>query len=67
MTCPLDHSRGFNALPCDVAEFEPILRTFANASYKGWLVVEAEQNPAKANPLAYVTMARKYLREVTGL
>ena len=47
-------------------DFAPILQALADASYKGWLVVEAEQNPAKANPLAYVTMGRKYLREVTG-
>lgn len=47
--------------------FEPILETFADAEYRGWLVVEAEQNPAKANPLAYAKMARDYLRRVTGL
>ena len=53
--------------PAGCIEFAPILQALADASYKGWLVVEAEQNPAKANPLAYVMMARKYLREVTGL
>ena len=47
-------------------EFEPILKVFAEANYHGWLVVEAEQNPAKAPPLKYAKMARDYLREVIG-
>jgi inosose dehydratase len=25
-------------------------------AYSGWIVVEAEQDPAKAHPLAYVSM-----------
>ncbi len=53
--------------PDGCIDFEPILQTFADAQYKGWLVVEAEQNPAKANPLACAKMARQYLRQVTGL
>ena len=35
--------------------------------YQGWLVVEAEQDPAKANPLHYATMGRENLaRMVRG-
>jgi inosose dehydratase len=48
-------------------DFEPILRTLADAGYEGWLVVEAEQDPHKANPLEYAKKARAYLRQVTGL
>jgi len=48
-------------------DFPPILEALAEADFEGWLVVEAEQDPAKANPLAYAMMARAYLREVTGL
>lgn len=48
-------------------DFEPILRTLADAGYEGWLVVEAEQDPHNANPLEYAMKARAYLREVTGL
>jgi inosose dehydratase len=48
-------------------DFEPILRTLAESGYRGWLVVEAEQDPAKAHPLTYAKKARAYLREVTGL
>ncbi|MEM7593491.1 MAG: myo-inosose-2 dehydratase [Cyanobacteria bacterium P01_A01_bin.83] len=50
-----------------VIEFEPILKELAQADYEGWLVVEAEQDPNKANPLEYALMARNYLRETTGL
>lgn len=50
-----------------IIEFEPILQELAQADYEGWLVVEAEQDPNKANPLEYALMARKYLRETTGL
>jgi inosose dehydratase len=31
------------------------------------LIVEAEQDPYKANPLEYAMKARAYLREVAGL
>ena len=33
----------------------------AEADYSGWLVVEAEQDPAKAHPLTYATMGFKNL------
>jgi inosose dehydratase len=50
-----------------VIDFEPIFRTLADAGYEGWLIVEAEQDPHKANPLEYAKKARAYLRQVTGL
>ena len=31
--------------------------------YSGWLVVEAEQDPKKANPLEYAIKGHKYLVE----
>ena len=37
------------------------------ADYEGWIVVEAEQDPAKANPFEYALLARNYIREKTGL
>lgn len=48
-------------------DFPPILQTLADSGYEGWLVVEAEQDPAKAHPLTYAKKARAYLAEVTGL
>ena len=47
--------------------FDPIFKLLDDANYQGWLLVEAEQDPAKANPLEYAIMARKYIREHTGL
>lgn len=48
-------------------DFAAILKSLAAKKFSGWMVVEAEQDPAKATPLKYAKMARNYLREVTGL
>lgn len=48
-------------------DFAPILQELAKAQYKGWLVVEAEQDPNKTNPLQNAVTARTYLRKLTGL
>jgi inosose dehydratase len=48
-------------------DFPPILEALAEHDFEGWLVVEAEQDPAKGTPLHYAKMARAYLREVIGL
>ena len=48
-------------------DFAPIFRILEEADYEGWVVVEAEQDPAKANPLAYAKKARSYIAEKTGL
>ncbi len=47
--------------------FKPLFDILADAEYQGWVVVEAEQDPAKANPLEYAMKARKYIAENTGL
>ncbi|TMC05367.1 MAG: myo-inosose-2 dehydratase, partial [Chloroflexi bacterium] len=46
--------------------FVPIIRALDRASFEGWLVVEAEQDPAKAAPLEYALKGRRYLQEVLG-
>lgn len=48
-------------------DFDSVFRLLSDAHYEGWLLVEAEQDPAKANPLEYAIMARKFIREHTGL
>lgn len=48
-------------------DFDPVFALLAEANYQGWLLVEAEQDPAKADPLAYAIKARAYIREHTGL
>lgn len=37
-------------------DYATILRVLADHRYEGWLVVEAEQDPAKAHPLTYARM-----------
>lgn len=48
-------------------DFAPVFDVFAAADYRGWMVVEAEQDPAKANPLEYALKGRAYIQEKTGL
>jgi len=48
-------------------DFDPVFRLLSKAGYTGWLLVEAEQDPAKADPLEYAIKARSYIREHTGL
>ena len=48
-------------------DFDPVFQLLSEAGYEGWLLVEAEQDPAKANPLEYAMKARKYISEHTGL
>ena len=47
-------------------DFMPIFRILNENNYEGWLLVEAEQDPALANPLEYALKARKYIRTATG-
>ncbi|HEX2049448.1 MAG TPA: myo-inosose-2 dehydratase [Actinomycetota bacterium] len=47
-------------------DMRAILEALADADFEGWLVVEAEQDPAKARPLEYALKARDYLRDVLG-
>lgn len=53
--------------PDGMLDFEPILRTLADDGWHGWLVVEAEQDPAIAHPLEAFRVARQYLADVAGL
>ena len=48
-------------------DFAPIFQVLEESGYEGWVVVEAEQDPAKANPFEYAVKARKYIAEKTGL
>ncbi len=47
--------------------FEPVFRLLDRKGYRGWYVVEAEQDPAKANPFEYAVKARAFIREKAGL
>ena len=47
-------------------DYKPLLKYLKNIDYKGWLVVEAEQDPAKANPFEYAKKGFKYLSKACG-
>ncbi len=48
-------------------DFGPVFRTLDHAKYTGWYVVEAEQDPARANPFEYALKARAFIRKKAGL
>ncbi|MCU4986408.1 myo-inosose-2 dehydratase [Bacillus cereus] len=50
-----------------VIVFDEVFTILANSDYKGWFVVEAEQDPALANPFEYALKARKFIQEKAGL
>lgn len=51
------------AVPGDGSiDFEPILAGLAKEGYGGWLVVEADQDPAKAHPLTHARIGHDCLR-----
>ncbi|KAB7897202.1 myo-inosose-2 dehydratase [Rouxiella sp. S1S-2] len=60
--------QGMFTVPGDgVIDFAPLFALLDKSGYKGWMVVEAEQDPARANPLEYAIRARRYIREMTNL
>lgn len=59
---------GVFTVPGDgVIDFPAVFQALSGAGYRGWLMVEAEQDAAKANPLDYARMARAYIRETAGI
>ncbi len=44
-------------------DYIPFLKSLKNKNYSGWLVVEAEQDPAKANPFKYAKIGFNYLNK----
>ena len=59
---------GVFTVPGDgMINFSDVFKVLGDSSYKGWLVVEAEQDPSKANPFEYALKARRFIRENTGI
>lgn len=53
---------GMFTVPGDGAvDFRPLARFLATGAYSGWLVVEAEQDPAMAPPAETVARARRFV------
>jgi inosose dehydratase len=43
-------------------EFQGVMHALAHIGYAGWMIVEAEQDPAVANPKSYAALGLKTLR-----
>lgn len=60
--------RGTFTVPGDgCIDFKPLFQIIEQSNYAGYMVVEAEQDPAVANPFEYAVKARKFIKEMTGL
>lgn len=44
-------------------DYAEIMRALARINYSGWIVIEAEQDPGKADPRTYADLGLKTLRE----
>ena len=59
---------GVFTVPGDgILDYPAVFQILHDHGYEGWMVVEAEQDPAKANPFEYALKARNYIRETAGL
>ena len=47
--------------------FKEVVETLSKNNYEGWFIVEAEQDPAKANPFEYAKIGNKELVECLGM
>jgi inosose dehydratase len=52
--------------PEGTLNLDPIMNIIKSVDYNRWMIIEAEQNPLKADPLAHAKMAREYLRKHLG-
>ena len=56
--------RGVFTVPGDgMIDYGSFMQALADKNYEGWVIVEAEQDPAKANPYEYACMGYKALQQ----
>ena len=61
-------TEGVFTIPGDgCVDFPAIFKILAQADYRGWLVVEAEEDPVKVPALPKARTARAYVREQAGI
>ena len=48
-------------------DFNPVIGIVIESNYNGWMIVEAEGDPAKFDPLQYSIIAKKYISELINL
>jgi inosose dehydratase len=60
--------RGMFTVPGDGdLDFAPVFRALSEIDYSGWVIVEAEQDPAVANPRTYAQLGLNFLRAKASL
>ncbi len=47
-------------------DLAPVVETLARRAYTGWIVVEAEQDPARADPLTYATLGFAHTKRLVS-
>jgi inosose dehydratase len=65
-----DHAvrEGVFTVPGDAGiDYAPIFEVLKSVNYEGWMVVEAEQDPKKANPFQYAKRGRRYIIDTAGV
>ena len=45
-------------------DYKPLMKILFENKYSDWLVIEAEQDPAKANPFEYAKIGYNYLSSI---
>ena len=56
--------RGIFTVPGDgMIDFHAVMQALADKKYQGWVIVEAEQDPAKADPYEYACIGYTALRQ----
>ena len=48
-------------------DYPGVFKALNEACYEGWFIVEAEQDPNKANPFEYALKAREYIKSCAGI
>ncbi|CAG7653689.1 myo-inosose-2 dehydratase [Paenibacillus allorhizosphaerae] len=59
--------KGVFTVPGDgCIDFGPIFRELKDRGYEGWMIIEAEQDPAIADPVKYARKAKEYIEQVSA-
>ena len=47
-------------------DYSPLVKLLNDSKYEDWLIIEAEQDPLKANPLEYAKIGHNYLTKIVS-
>lgn len=60
--------KGVFTVPGDgCIDFKPIVQELIDLNYKGWIIIEAEQDPSVANPYQYAKKSKEYIESIFSL